>query len=145
MEWVKFLLIPYKYIRYDRHLYYKDRREYVCNMEGLWDLSDYLHLLKEDDKLIYIDLLTFLIDFFKVCDSNRSFRSFIQPNKFIFDSEIKHFFRHYNIFKSFYIEKFSVEKIFTYNDMLRVQLKKVKLHKRIPKRKPRKKPVRREE
>jgi hypothetical protein len=145
MEWLKFLLIPYKYIRYDKDLFYKDRREFVCNTEGLWRLSDYLHLLNVKDQVIYIDLLTFCIDFFKVCDLNRSFRSFIQPNKLITESEIKHFFRHYTLFQPIYFEMFSVDRKFTISEMLQVRLKKVNFYKKKPpKRKKRKKPVKRD-
>ena len=104
-----FMLLPNGFKSLD---FYKDRKNYTLLLIHLWKFNKYIHLVNIEDKILFVNLLEFLIDYWILADNIKTFRHYLNLSKTIYSLPIQLLFGKSELFSKKNFEKF----LLYYND-----------------------------
>jgi hypothetical protein len=112
----KFLSPYWIYKYYKDKYYYRDRRKYIGLLWVLWRIYfRYNHILPKWERKLFRDLMAFFINYWCMCEINRSFRTFFLPMYEVLNPELLHAFKKSRLFYNKGYHKIFVRKNYRLN------------------------------
>jgi hypothetical protein len=98
-----FMLLPNGFKELD---FYKDRKNYTILLIHLWKFGKYIHLLDVEDRILFIHLFEFFIDYWILADNIKTFRHYLNMYTTIYSLPIQLLFGKSELFSKKNFEKF---------------------------------------